>query len=928
MIGGRCAPRAPDREPRSDAALVKRLLLFVALAASGIAVVVLLSEDPGESVVVSLETGMDRGAGGVTKLVDERGGETEFAMEDVTFPVYEEVEVEPGVLEQRLSRRVTMDSGRPDGEGGFVAEGLVLAMLDLETGEEVGTVRAGEGLFHLDSGVGAATNIRLGGALTDHFTLRGGVEGSFPLDDGRIAEVSALNLEVDGDKVSSPDAVSWRSEGISISGVGMRWDGEVGRLDYERDAHIVVDDAESVRVYDWYGPNGLTFHMPMGEQASATEGWGELRGPLTGVLSDGARVGGETLEVDGRAGTFRIEGSAVYERHADDATTRVTARAIHGADDGAGALALVEANGDVHVVHAPLAMMPSSLLAETVVLQDGLLSSPARASLERGALHTEGEVLAYDTDSGTLEYERDAELSVDEGAGRLAGLHVVAPGGMTWLLPPDATGGVDTASGELRGSVRGSLPDGSRFASELVLFDGPSGRFTLDGASSVTVLREDGPTEVRARRITLHGDELDRIAVVTARGEVVVVSRAIDVLPVRLASDELRWEEGLLTSPGVVTWTREDGTTAIGTAMVWDEEASRLTYERDAHIVLVQPDGATLDLTSDGPLEWRFPADTLVSTGVGHMSEHVRGRSSDGSTLATDHLTYDGRTGEIALRGHAEIVTVDEVDGATRVRGELIRVSGERGERTIDAPGLVRWSRPDMQGEGVDLTWDERSGRLRFEGQAHVLSFDHRGAVDLDARGQGMSWDEPRGHLRFERHAYLRAGPAERPELLISSAGALDWTVPEDVGDPWLHGTGSVHDQVYGVLEDGSRLGGDLLIHDGPSRLTRLIGNATLDRAGADGVRQLAGDEIWMTRGPDGHLAGLQAHGHVEGSAGVYRFTSDHLDYDVAADRLTLTGNCRLRLGGSWMSAHEMNVWPGLEEFEILQSSVVIEPNR
>lgn len=904
---------------------MKRLLVFLALAASGIATVVLLSDDPAQDVHVSLEAGMDRSDGGLAKLVDESGGETEFTMEQVAFPVYEEVEVAPGVVERRLTRRVTMDSGRPDGKGGFLAQGLVLSMLDPETGAVEGTIQAGEGLFHLDSGVGEATSIQLGGSLTDHFTLRDGVEGSFPLEAGRVAELSALTLEVEGELVTSPDEVTWRSEGMSISGIAMRWDGESGRLDYERDAHIVVDDPEQARVYDWFAPNGLTYNLPPGEDARAADGWGELRGPLTGALSDGSRVGGDLLEVDGRAGTFRIEGSSVYERHGDDGMARVTARAIQGTRDASGTIALVEANGEVHVLHTPIAMMPSSLLAETVILEGHVLTAPTRATLERGDLHTSGDRLRYETDSGTVAYARDAEIRVDDDAPHLAGLHVVAPGGMTWILPRDTADGFADATGELRGNVRGSLPDGSRFASEIVFFDGPSGRFTLEGSSRVTMLRDGEPTEVQARRITLESDDLDRVAVITAKGQVVLLTRSLDVLPVRVASDEMRWDHGLLASPGIVTWTRDDGMTAIGTDMVWDEEIGRLTFARDAHIVLVQDDGGTLDLSSDGELAWEFPHESLVSTGIGHMSEHVRGVASDGSSLSTDHLAYDGRTGRIALQGHAEITTVDRDGDELRVQGDTIDLVGGRGARTVTAPGLVRWWRADLQGEGIDLTWNETTGRLRFDGQAHVLGFDTSGAVDLDARGQGMSWSEREGHLHLDRHAFLRVGPAERPELLLSSTGPLEWTVPGAVDDAWLEGTGSVEEQVYGVLEDGTRLRGDRMVHDGPLRLTRLIGNASLDRGGAAGVRQLTGDEIWMTRGHDGALVALLAHGRVAGSAGVYRFSADDLAYDALADRMTLTGNCLVRFGGATMPAHKINVWPGLEEFEILQSSITFQ---
>ncbi|MHC4844806.1 MAG: hypothetical protein ACYTCU_01455 [Planctomycetota bacterium] len=958
---------------------VLRFLMFMAMVATGLTIVLVLS-DPFESVnppvIEQIRPGEE--PTGVLEVIDEeKASPTKVSFDEhFQFDVLQQYEVSPGVFEDRIAYNVDMQSGRPDPTGAFLAEGPIVKLYDLASGTKggygdlEGVLRADHARFETAGSVGGSITLDFTNFHANDFSLTGNVQGEMPMADGIIAEVEADRIDVHGELVTAPGFVKWTREDMMLTGIDMHWDGATGRLDFASDAQLFLAETVDEAGRKFNAPGGLTWTVPPGAEDPRTAGHGELRGRVTGEASDGTRMAADALTLDTRASNMRLLGASVFEREDASGQARLSAQHISLQRDDTGELALAEADGDVRLVSTPFAMLPAWMVADRLVMEGHDASSPEATWNQEGLLAT-GADLHYTAKVGRIDYARDAELRIQEGNDHpYEGLVVVAPGGMSWTVPPEATDPVAEGHGEMRGRVAGRLPDGTLFGADILFFDGPSRSFRLEGSSVFEQSTDEAVSQLEAQRITVTGDSNGEIAVVSAEGNVIFVTGPVDVMPTRLISERLDRMGDIITSPGVVTWEKE-GLTVVGTGMRWNESTRRLDFDQDAQITFVDPaERLDLELEASGGLTWMMPADAMadaMTEGHGELRGRVTGHTSDGGYLETDTLLVDGPAGTFTLIGDSLVTMPGADDVPFSLESDRLLVENVDTTPRVSSDVGVIGSRGDMTWRGTGFLWDESSGRMRLDRDVEL---------ELPAEDGGSPWS-------------------------IVADGAFDWTVPPGSTDPFADGGGEIRGRVRGsnpglgdfetellrvnsnagsvtmlgpslyerrvsgeemtvradtsivvhtdskdlpmsMSADGraeawirtygstvmTHLTGDRLEMDRTTGVFNLVGNSRVEQPGEkEGDEPLvltATDHILVRTNEAEEITWVEAVGGVVIES-VYQARANQLRWDIAADLAELSGQCRLFAAGAWMSADRIELRPEAETFRIIRSVLRVD---
>jgi hypothetical protein len=950
------------------------VLLFVVMVVSGLVVLSLLS-DPftGRGRATVGEFTDDDARDRIRIVGPEGGSHTTVLLGNVEFELAQQVEIAPGRREERAVYRVRIASGRPDADGNILAEQPRITILDHRTGQGTGTLRADEARFETEGAVGGQVTVDFGRMRSQNFTLTGDVRGSFTLSDGEPAELEAASMRVRGPMVTAPGRVTWKRPGLAVDGIDMTWDGETGELDLRTDAHLALAPSDGRPEYRFDAPAGLSVIVPREGAPADERARAELRGPVTGTSSDGGRLEADTLHVDAVTGLVTLQGSSLFERETEQGLDRLTARNVSVRTDEQGRLRIAEADGGVRLVHAPIALMPASLATESLRLADDQAHAPGMVTWDRADLRATGREMDWDLRGGLLTFARDSEIALAKESGHpLAGLRLIAPGGMAWTLPPGATDPMAAASGRLSGGVTGALPDGTTLAADVLLFDGPTGTFRLQGSAAFRQEREDGFSQLDADRIAIQTGGDGRIALVTADGEVLVVSGPVDVLPMRLEGEQLERGNGRLRSAGRVTWARGDLTIA-GTGMVVDETNGRLDFERDAHIVVRDPDGSlALEARAEGGMTWQSPpgATDARAEGRGTLHGRVTGTSADGWSMEADRLIVDGPAGTWSLQGRCRVSSAQELS----LESEEIVLAVDGDVRRMQVPGPATWLLPDARGRGTGLVWDNVERTLHLERDVYLVLSTAGDAAPWELAADGsLDWRRPdatarddagrgQGELRGNvRGHHARSGDFRTEHLVVDGAqGLLSLLGPStyasaaaatDAGADAPARTIALEAQTRIVFTGGA---------DGPSRRILAQGDARarLTPRGATSASTLSAQSIELddeartitleggvvVEGHDtdlpmrisaerrllGRLDEHDALSWVEATGGVtferdFRVESDALYWNVAADEAMLVGSCLMQHAGATMRCERVEMRPRQRTFRILHSTVQMD---
>lgn len=937
-----------------------RPVLFVAMVSLGLLTVWLLSDPVGGRKHVAIgELEPQRDQGRVRITDNQQGRDVQVLLGEVEFDVVQREIGEDGQVSERPVYKVRMVSGGPDPSGAFLAHQPVIRLLDRRTGAERGVVRADNARFETEGAVGGTVTLDFGRMRAQNFSLLGNVEGDFPMGDGLAAHLSAGSLEVIGRVVTGPGFVTWSRPDMALSGFDMTWDGEAGRLNFDFDAHLFVAATDVQPSREFHAPGGLTWVVPPSAEDASQEQHGELRGRVTGESGDGTRLQADTLRFHGAGGRLVLDGSSVLERDVDGRLSRLTAQHIRVDSDEQGRLALAEADGGVRLVMAPLAVMPAWMVTEELRLEGDEARAPGRVTWARDDLVATGVDMTWQRAEGQLVFERDAELAVQEGGDHaLAGVRLVAPGGMNWTLPEGASA-MDAARGELRGGVKGTAPDGSELAGEVLFFDGPARTFRLEGDSSFTQHRAERATRIDAERITVTAGEDRKLAFVSAEGQVLVLTGPVDLLPTRLVTDRLERRDRLVTSPGVVTWMRDD-LTIVGTGMRWNELEGHLDFERDATLHVLDPaKRIDLELAAEGGLSWRMPPESInvLAEGRGELRGRVTGSASDGSRLETDRLLVDGPANALQLLGPSTVVVADGA-APTSLSSDALTIESIDTTPRIRTDRPASWVREGLRGQGTGLDWDREAGTLALDRDVSLEFVDAEGRPRWTMQSGGsLNWELPPGATdllregRGEAHggvtgtgpdgqrfaaetlvvgreeglmtlygssSFERGGQGEL--LRVAAQRRLDVRSGQDTTARHVTAEGAATGWFASPGAPTTRIAGDTLVMDRDAGLARAQGTASFERD-EDGrtLSLTAADRIIVHTGPDDALRRVEARGDVI----VKRDFEAHgqeLVWDVSADQATLSGRCRLLFSGAWMTAERVELQPRAETFRILRS--------
>ncbi len=976
----------------------RRLLTFFALVAVSVLLAWLWSGDRIPSLVDSVRDQDDELPEDADAINIENPGKPEDSTR-ISFPGQFEFDVmkvderDDGTTVERKAYKVHMLSGRPTDDGMFLADHPTITFLD-ENELPEGTVTADEARFAMAHQIGGRATVVQNQMSVDHFTLTGNVVGEFPLADGEMAHLTAPRLIVDGPLVQGPGLVTWTRPDLKLEGTDFTWDGETGRLNYVIDALLVLTPTATRAGMDLFAPGGLTWTIPPEGEAGApggsedggeaSRGYGELRGRVSGVADDGSRLGADTVYV--RTSTIIMTGSSVYERREGSDLYRVTAQQITVQPDDAGVFSFAEADGDVHVVSAPFALVPSWMVTDHAVIQNQTVRSPGEVQITKGELTATGDVLESDLSAGDHSFGSNAVIEVDRSTGStMGGLLVEGKGGLEMNLPPQAEDAAASLNGKLLGGVTGTLPDGSTFRSNVLIIDGPHRRYVLDGDASMfrSVETTDpdgaaGPEQpilgieqaLEAQRITIEQDELGAIALVSADGDVLLLQTPVDMLPTRVVAGRLDMTSPFVTSPGEVTWTRGD-MTVLGVGMTYNEQTGQLDYERSAVITVFDPERSLeKQIFADGGLRWTAPVDTRApyAEGDGLLRGPVKGRSSDGSTLETETLTiHDG--GETMLLTGPSVVTWVAPDGSMSVTSTELMVEGFGDSAVVTSNEMVDWVRPDMSGRGRGMIYEQATGSIDIREDAELrFGGDTGRTFDVDAAG-GFTWSQPavagqsgfgqmrgrvkgrtsdgghfetdtlwldgrtnhiqmRGDSRYDRQAptsSVRLVASRRIDLELDPLGELRWLEAEGDADAWIWPTAL---QTPG--SDATHVTGDRIVVDQMRDEVTSYGRTARYENTAQGktTSVKAVESIHARTDAAGGISWLRAVGEVDCITGSFQAQCRRLVWNVADDHATLTGECRLLTGGAQVDGPIIDLWPNEGRWHIPESTIKVPGSR
>ena len=853
---------------------LKRLGLFIALAGSGVAVLWLASEESAPAprpIVAKSSTRAETSMG----LIDsERGTQTQITLQDLTFRRMADVETSPGVFEQRPVTLVRLRNGKPTPDGALMVQEPVLTFLDEVTGAERGTLRALRGKFEAAGSLLGGSGADLTRLQAEAFTLVGDVDGQFPLPDGSHATLSCAELRVDGQRSTAPGLVTWTRDTLSFTGQDMTWDGLTGLLEFERDARLSLPAQADRGSLELTADGGLEWHLPLDESGM---GWGELRGPVQGQSSDGAKLSGQRLRLFADASGLELSGNAHVDL-IDEAgtTTSLDAESLLMARDGEDGLSLAEARGGLTVRLVSAEGGPDSLLSMDGLEADGdLLVSTSPVQIVRGALELTGSELRWRRADRRLEIPRDARLSVGPaGAADFVGAYLDSPRGLVlWL--PDETLGETEPRGQLRGPVRGALPDGTRLEGDTLAWDGPLGQAQFVGA--VVIERPDVDGSVlyaTAERLELDVDPDGVSGALSLSGDVTAELRRPEAEVVVLTTEQLDLESGRLRVPADLTLRQ--GTRRLTARGLTADQASRDVVLTGPLHALDEADPQGLLLHANGRLVWTLPEDgDDPLNGRGRLEDIAHLRTADGWDLRAAMLWADG------AEQRAELLGAVEANGPAGqfVATEHLVVAGVEGQRIFEAPEAVRFGAPGLSGSGEGLRLDEAAGHVVLQRQIHL----ERVPTASEA-AESVANEDP---------TLLAAG------MTLDASGPLEWFVPPGAQDALAEGHGRFSGDVLIQHDLGHQLLTEELLVDGPDGRFEFVGATHLTARQADGYAQLDADEGFVIRvDPNGELLSLEARGGVRGRAGDvltgHGLSANRLLIDRLARTIHLVGSARL----------------------------------
>lgn len=842
---------------------VRRTLVFVAMVAAGLAVVYLLADPFQRRRPVDVAAPARSADDARLKVKDSEQREVQMAFGDVTFDVLPE-DAKTG---DPALYRVHIKSGKPDASGSFLAESPVITLLDRRTGQPTGELSGNEARFVVGRSVGGSITIELGRMKVGRSELSGHVRGHLVASDGSVTDLACESLSMHDELVEAPGLVTWTRQDLSVSGYDLRWDGAQGRLEYASGARLVLPEVELRPGYDLLAPGGLTLDIPPGSAHPRAESHAELRGRVVGSSTDGRTLEADLLVLDGPSGTVTLTGNAALEGELPSrGRAKMTARQIVIAADETGAITHAEAEGDVR-----LSTQSSATWLETskLRLEGAVATSSERVIWGHEALSGAGIGLRWDVDAGRVELEKQAELSLAQEVDHpLAGLRITTPAGLTWALA--------AGTGELAGPVHGSLPDGTSFDGDVLVFAGRVEGLRLEGHAVARRATSTLRSTVSARTLTVVG-EGQGTAHLDAEGDVVVESGAPDVPLSRLLADHLQAREGQLHCDGPVHWTR-GGLSIEGEGLDWNEADGRIELARDARLALRdEARGLDVRAQAEGGLTWVAPAGAAdpLAEGTGELRGRVTGSSADGSELEADRVLVDGPNDTLTLLGRAR-VSVRGGDGAGPGGG------AGPGVRAADARRPLRVS-------------SEKLVVSSLRAAPHVRSDD---AVQWElgessGRAVGLEWDSASGHLSLTRQVEMQlvaAGQAAGEVWTVTADGALDWQAPEDSSAPAGTGRIELRGDVIGRSDKGQTFRTALLTVDGAGHEARLTGPSSFELLGDAGRMRLVAQRsitLQSTAGEEGNGA---ASG---GGAGVAALGG------AVADRLVAEGEVRATVSGA-----------------------------
>ncbi|MGQ0552354.1 MAG: hypothetical protein ACT4PU_03965 [Planctomycetota bacterium] len=958
----------------------RRALLFLGMVGAGLVTVQLLA-DPLNLGRVAVIGDLPRDGTGGRLNVRDKSEDISVVFGEVTFDITSSADAGANEAGTAPAYRVHILSGRPDASGAFLAVSPTLTALDKETGLPRGSITAREARFQGDETSGDGVSIDFGRLRVRDFSLIGTVRGSFQLSDGTTAHMAAERFDVLGDLVTAPGQVSWATERMHVVGQQFRWDRAAGVLEYEADVQLkLLGEPQS----EFLAPGGLRWTTPASgplaapvtavDVAATAASSGELRGGVRGQAADGSRLSADTLFVNDARGELRLVGQASLEREAgpsSDVVQRLTAHTLTVFNDAEGVFRSAEALGAVRLERLAPGESPAWLSCDSLLLIGDLASTASRVDFGRGDLLASGLGLSWNLQSGQFQLLSAVEFQVAPASEHpLAGLQLVAPAGLSWLLPQGANSAARSGHGELRGGVTGGLPDGSTLAAQTLTFDGDARLLVLDGGAEFVQPSPGGVQRLAARLVRAEADPAGGLAFASAEGEARWVRGPAGPAQSRLTAEHLERKGLLLQAQGPVRWEHE-GFEVTGLDLSWDEATGRVILARKVRLSLRDPARARdLQLLAEGGLSWLLPAGAAQPAldGQGELRGPVTGTSSDGSLLRAQTVRLDGPSRTLTLLGAAQLELAGAATPTTITSEELVVRSFDT-EPTVFCPTEARWEHAGSQqgpwhGQGVGLSWDSaarhlsvaRDAWLAFPGARENERWELWASAGLDwwmPLDESGAPGELHGELRGEvRGRSDQGGSLATQRLLVqgrqlSLFGVSSWiaggaedslgasateslVMERDLeGLPIsLEAVGSARITIPSAPGvPPTTFSAERIERNAAERSTTLLGQARVERpayAGHDALQLSATESLSFLHDEQDALLSVAAAGRVSFRSSFVA-SGDTFSWDLAADLAQLSGNCQLAAGGVSMTAAAIEIRPQAETFRILRSRVRLD---
>ncbi len=846
---------------------VRRALVFVGLVAVGLGAVLWFGEDPvPASRPVYGKVDDEVAQHEVIRTIDEDRVETQIKLGEVVYPVSETVELPDGTLAKRTVYRLHVKSARSDPDGRIVTDTPHVTLLEPLTGETRGTVTAELGVLVPIGGATPQLGLGLADLEIEAYTLTGSVHGEMPLGDAGPATFDTEELVVREGVYTAPGDVVVVRDTMELRGTGMTWDEGAG--------HLALEVVESIRLT---GATGAILHSPGGlvwEVGADGEGrgFGTLLGPVTGEADDGSRLAGDRLQLSDDASAITLVGNARVELVRADVRWALTSeRATFRSRADAG-WELTRAVGDVRVVSDDMSA-PVWLETDRLDGRDGSLVAEGPVRGAYGVFDIDATGLRWDED-GSLELGADVVLVSrgEDASGALPGARITAPGGVT--ARQDADGAVRAV---FRGLVEGDAPGLGAFRCGTLTYDEPGAQVVLDGDAFLELIQDAGRRTVAGARVLVAVDEGAVPTAITSRGDALVEEFDADGAVVgRLQGPWVELTSTRVRAPERFTFARE-GLEAAGEGLVLDETAGHLAIRRDARLSRDAPDGGRDWIEADGGADWWMPkgAGLPPQDGRGSFRGPVRAATADGTRIEGGALEVDGALGRLVLEQDASVVLPD----GTRLASDLLDL--------VDAP------------EGRRLRSTER------------VTFERDG---MSGHGTGLDYDEVHGELSFERDVFVRMVDADGSTRQLECTGTARWTTPPGSVDPMAQGVGEFRGDVEARDGDGSGFAADRALVDMARRQLELFGECTVLRLADGELHSLQTEPSGYVRAQldaAGTVEQASARGRLRFRVGEIQAHADEMDWNVPADHLKLTGDCRVFAGGIWMNTSSIDLWPG-----------------